>query len=124
MANYSLNINLLKIDGATLQTSPTTGKQAVIIPVDAADIFVNANGTAAYLGINMYESRNSQYGDCHSLKLKYNKSTIDRLGVDAIKAKPFIGNAKVKEKFNQNGDVSGDTPASPSAPQVSSNYDW
>lgn len=124
MANYSLNINLLKIDGATLQTSPTTGKQAVIIPVDAADIFVNTNGTAAYLGINMYESRNSQYGDSHSLKLKYNKSTIDRLGVEAIKSKPFIGNAKVKEKFNANGDAPNEVSSTPSSSQVSSNYDW
>lgn len=124
MANYSLNINLLKIDGATLQTSPSTGKQAVIIPVEAADIFVNANNTAAYLGINMYESHNSQYGDSHSLKLKFNKSTIDRLGVEAIKSKPFIGNAKVKEKFNTNGDAQDEAPSMSSTPQVSSNYDW
>lgn len=118
MANYSLNINLLKIDGASLQTNPNTGKRAVILPVEDADIFVNENGTAAYLGINMYESRNSQYGDSHSLKLKFNKATIDRIGVDAIKAKPFIGNAKEKQPY-------GDNNAQPSAPAASAtNYDW
>ena len=41
MANYSLNINLLKIDGASLQTNPNTGKRAIVIPVEEADIFVN-----------------------------------------------------------------------------------
>lgn len=118
MANYSLNINLLKIDGASLQTNPNTGKRAVILPVEDADIFVNENGTAAYLGINMYESRNSQYGDSHSLKLKFNKATIDRIGVDAIKAKPFIGNAKEKQPY-------GDGNAQASAPTASAtNYDW
>lgn len=119
MANYSLNINLLKIDGASLQTNPNTGKRAVIIPIDDADIFVNESGTAAYLGVNMYESRNSQYGDSHSLKLKFNKATIDRIGVDAIKAKPFIGNAKEKQPYN----ADGGTQAAAPAPQTS-NYDW
>lgn len=118
MANYSLNINLLKIDGASLQTNPNTGKRAVIIPVDTADIFVNESGTAAYLGVNMYESRNSQYGDSHSLKLKFNKATIDRIGVDAIKAKPFIGNAKEKQPY-------GDNNAQASASVApTTNYDW
>lgn len=99
MANYSLNVNLLKIDGASLQTNPTTGKKAVVIPVDDANIFVNESNTAAYLGMNMYESRNSQYGESHSLKLKFSKATIERVGVDAIKAKPFIGNAKEKTPY-------------------------
>lgn len=118
MANYLLNINLLKIDGATLQTNPTTGKRAVILPVEDANIFVNTSNTAAYLGINMYESHNSQYGDSHSLKLKYNKEVIDRLGVDAIKAKPFIGNAKEKQPYGQQG------PSAQSASAPTNNFDW
>ena len=117
MANYSLNINLLKIDGASLQTNPTTGKRAIVIPVDDADIFVNESNTAAYLGMNMYESRNSQYGDSHSLKLKFSKATIERVGVEAIKAKPFIGNAKEKQPYGYNS-------AAPSAPATTSNDNW
>lgn len=117
MANYSLNINLLKIDGASLQTNPTTGKRAIVIPVDDADIFVNESNTAAYLGMNMYESRNSQYGDSHSLKLKFSKATIERVGVEAIKAKPFIGNAKEKQPYGSNS-------AAPSAPATTSNDNW
>ena len=119
MANYSLNINLLKIDGASLQTNPTTGKRAVVIPVEEADIFVNESNTAAYLGINMYESHNSQYGDSHSLKLKYSKEYIDRVGVDVIKQKPFIGNAKEKKPYVQ-------APAPQPAPQqnVSTDFNW
>lgn len=119
MANYSLNINLLKIDGASLQTNPNTGKKAVIIPVDTADIFINESGTAAYLGVNMYESRNSQYGDSHSLKLKFNKATIDRIGVDAIKAKPFIGNAKEKQPYGDGNNTQAQAPV-----QQTSDYDW
>lgn len=119
MANYILNVNLLKIDGASLQTNPNNGKRAVIIPVDTADIFVNESGTAAYLGMNMYESRNSQYGDSHSLKLKFNKETVDRIGVDAIKAKPFIGNAKEKQPY---GD--GNAQTSAPAPQTSNWDNW
>lgn len=117
MANYSLNINLLKIDGASLQTNPATGKRAVVIPVEEADIFVNESNTAAYLGMNMYESRNSQYGDSHSLKLKFSKATIERVGVEAIKAKPFIGNAKEKQPYGSNS-------AAPSAPATTSNDNW
>ena len=120
MANYSLNINLLKIDGASLQTNPTTGKRAIVIPVDDADIFVNESNTAAYIGMNMYESRNSQYGDSHSLKLKFSKATIDRIGVDAIKAKPFIGSAKEKLPYGQQGQ-----PVQPaSAPSNNDNWNW
>lgn len=120
MANYSLNINLLKIDGASLQTNPATGKRAVVIPVEEADIFVNESNTAAYLGMNMYESHNSQYGDSHSLKLKFSKATIDRIGVDAIKAKPFIGNAKEKLPYGQQGQ-----PAQPApAPSNNDNWNW
>lgn len=121
MANYSLNINLLKIDGAKLVTN-SDGKQAVVLPVEEANIFVNQTQTAAYLGINMYESHNSQYGDSHSLKLKYNKEVIDRLGVEAIKSKPFIGNAKEKLPYGQQAQ-SGQTYAQP-APAQSNDFDW
>ena len=120
MANYSLNVNLLKIDGASLQTNPTTGNRAIVIPVDDADIFVNESNTAAYLGINMYERHNSQYGDNHSLKLKYSKATIDRIGVDAIKAKPFIGNAKEKLPYGQQGQPVQPAPA----PSNNDNWNW
>lgn len=120
MANYSLNVNLLKIDGASLQTNSNTGKRAIVIPVEEADIFVNESNTAAYLGINMYESHNSQYGDSHSLKLKFSKATIDRIGVDAIKAKPFIGNAKEKLPYGQQVQ-----PAQPApAPSNNDNWNW
>lgn len=121
MANYSLNINLLKIDGATLQTNPTTGKRAVVLPVDEANIYVNDSKNAAYLGINMYESHNSMYGDSHSLKLKYNKEVIDRLGVETIKAKTFIGNAKEKLPYGQQGATA--QPFSQPAPAPTNNFD-
>ena len=120
MANYTLNVNLLKIDGASLQTNPTTGKRAIVIPVDDADIFVNESNTAAYLGMNMYESRNSQYGDSHSLKLKFSKATIDRIGVDAIKAKPFIGSAKEKLPYGQQSSQ----PQAAPAPSNNDNWNW
>lgn len=120
MANYTLNVNLLKIDGASLQTNPTTGKRAIVIPVDEADIFINESNTAAYLGMNMYESRNSQYGDSHSLKLKFSKATIDRIGVDAIKAKPFIGSAKEKLPYGQQPAQSQAAPA----PSNNDNWNW
>ena len=121
MANYTLNVNLLKIDGASLQTNPTTGKRAIVIPVDEADIFINESNTAAYLGMNMYESRNSQYGDSHSLKLKFSKATIDRIGVDAIKAKPFIGNAKEKTPYG--ADTHAQT-APAATPASNDNWTW
>ena len=120
MANYTLNVNLLKIDGASLQTNPTTGKRAIVIPVEEADIFINESNTAAYLGMNMYESRNSQYGDSHSLKLKFSKATIDRIGVDAIKAKPFIGSAKEKQPYGQQPAQSQTAPA----PSNNDNWNW
>lgn len=123
MANYSLNINLLKIDGGTLQVNPTTGKQAVIIPVEEANVFVNQNGTAAYLGVNMYESRNNQYGDSHSLKLKFDKAYIDRVGVDVIKQKPFIGNAKEKLPYGQQP-AAQPFQSFQQAPAANDNFNW
>lgn len=121
MANYTLNVNLLKIDGASLQTNPTNGKRAIVIPVDDADIFVNESNTAAYLGMNMYESRNSQYGESHSLKLKFSKATIERVGVDAIKAKPFIGNAKEKTPYGADAQAQAAPAANPAS---NDNWTW
>lgn len=121
MANYSLNVNLLKIDGASLQTNPNTGKRAIVIPVDDADIFVNESNTAAYLGMNMYESRNSQYGESHSLKLKFSKATIERVGVEAIKAKPFIGNAKEKTPYGADTQAHAAPAANPAS---NDNWTW
>lgn len=124
MANYILNVNLLKIDGASLQTNPTTGKKNVVIPVEDADIFINQTGTAAYLGMNMYESHNSLYGDTHSLKLKFNKATIDRLGVEAIKAKPFIGNAKEKQSYSAQGNNNAAHAQGAPTPQQGENWNF
>lgn len=102
MSNFSIKVNLAKLDGASLQTNPNTGKRAIIIPVDEADLFVGQNG-AVYLDLTMWENRTQNaYGDTHSIKKSYSKEVRERLGADAIKAKPFIGNAKPLPDFNGN----------------------
>lgn len=95
MSNYSIKINLAKLDGASLQTNPNTGKRALIIPVDDADLFVGQTG-AVYLDLSMWEHRSgaNQYGYTHGIKKSYSKSARERIGSEQVKLKPFIGDAK------------------------------
>lgn len=119
MSNYSVKIRLDRLDGASLQTNPNTGKRALIIPVDEADLYVGQNG-AVYLDLSMWENRNgaNQYGDTHGIKKSYSKEARERLGADAIKNKPFLGNAKPMPEFNNNN------AAPAAAPAQGTNYDW
>lgn len=112
MSNFTIKVNLAKLDGASLQTNPNTGKRALIIPVDEADLFVGQNG-AVYLDLAMWENRTQNaYGDTHSIKKSYSKEMRERLGADVVKAKPFLGNAKPMPNSNNNN--AQDTAQAPS----------
>lgn len=110
MANYQAKIDLLKIDGASLQQN-AAGKLAVIIPVEEADLFVGKDNRAVYLDLNLWESRPNQYNNSHGIKKSYSKARREMLGADAIKNKPFIGNASVKPDYN--GGVSASSAQQP-----------
>lgn len=112
MSNYSIKINLVKLDGASLQTN-AQGKMAVVIPVEEADLFVGQNG-AVYLDLSMWETRGNPYGDTHSIKKSYSKARREMLGPDVLRSKPYIGNAK--EMVPQGGNAqSGMMQAQPPA---------
>lgn len=116
MSNYSIKLNLLKIDGATLQTN-AQGRMAVVLPVDEADLYVNQDGTSVYLDLSMWESKNSPYGDTHSIKKSYSKAKRELLGADAIRNKPYIGNAKIIQSNN------GGAAQAPMIQQAPTGYD-
>lgn len=102
MSNYSVKIDLLKLDGATLQTN-AQGKMAVIIPVEEADLFVGRENKAVYLDLSMWETPRNPYGDSHSLKKSYSQARREMLGADAVKAKPYVGNAReIKPRASEN----------------------
>lgn len=112
--NLSIKLNLAKLDGASLQTNPNTGKRAMIIPVEEADLFVSDRG-GVYLDLSAWENRDGipdQYGNTYGIKKSYSKEVRERLGKDGIKAKPFIGNAKPIPVVNNN--VQGAASASSS----------
>lgn len=123
MPNYTIKVRLDKLDGATLQTNPS-GKRALIIPIEDADLFVGQNG-AVYLDLSMWENRNGidNYGNSHSVKKSYSKEMRERLGADAIKNKPYLGNAKPMPDFGQNNS-NNNAPAATAAGAAPADYDW
>lgn len=97
--NYNLSVNLAAIPGASIQQSPTTGKLAVVLPIEECDIFLKGDGKA-YLNLNIWANRSgkTQYGDTHYVKQALSKARREALG-EAAKNTPIIGNMKEKEEF-------------------------
>lgn len=113
MANYSLSVNLAKLDGAKLQTA-ADGKMYMCIPVQDADLSVAQNG-GCYLNLSMWESRPNQYNDTHAIKQSLSKLRREQLG-DAARQKPFLGNAKEIKPRGTQADPQQDVYSQQAAP--------
>jgi hypothetical protein len=97
MANYSLSVDLTKLNGAQLQTSQE-GQLCLIIPVEQADLYLSEKNHV-YLGLNMWAKRNvdpstglDSYGKSHDLQINLSKAKRDALPAGTYP--PSLGSAK------------------------------
>ncbi len=98
--NLQGSVDLLKLELAGITT--INGKECLVIPVKENDIYVsvdeNLKPKAAYLGLSIFERRETgKYGDTHNVKQSFSKEFREKIGVDAVKSKPYIGNFKPLE---------------------------
>lgn len=90
MANYKLKLDLAKLCGS--QIVEVQGRKCVVLPVDDNGIFLSQRG-AAYLDLNIRESREVKYGQTHFAKVSVNKKTFATLSNEAKEAlKNVVGN--------------------------------
>lgn len=95
MSSLIAKVDLLKLDGATIQVSPTTGHKCVIIDCEAAHLFVGRDDRSVYLDLSVWQNQNiDSYGNSHSIKQSLPKEVRDQLGPEGMKYRPYIGNAK------------------------------
>lgn len=93
--NYKLKLDLTKLCGA--QIIEVQGKKSVVLPVDDNGIFLSQRG-AAYLDLNIRESREVKYGQTHFAKVSVNKKTFASMSNEAKDAlKNVVGNMSPDE---------------------------
>lgn len=119
MANYKLKLDLAKLCGA--QIVEVQGRKCVVLPVDDNGIFLSQRG-AAYLDLNIRESREVKYGQTHFAKVSVNKKTFASLSNEAKEAlKNVVGNMSPDE-YNADNNATAtaitDTVVEPSTPKV------
>lgn len=95
--NYGQKVNLLALGGAFMANiqGKTAKKRCICIPVDDAHLYEGEKGV--YLNMNMWVSKNSQYGDSHYLTQNLPKEVRDTMSEDEKKSLPILGNVKVME---------------------------
>lgn len=91
MSNYSIKIDLLKIEGAFKKVlkGKTTSKECICIPLDALGLYNGKQGV--YLSLAAIELKNSKYEDTHGIKVQLTKEQRDALGEEASRQLPFVG---------------------------------
>lgn len=95
--NYGQKVNLLALGGAFIANiqGKTAKKRCLCIPIEEAHLFEGEKGV--YLNMNMWVSKNSQYGDSHYLTQNLPKEVRDAMTEEQKKAIPILGNVKVME---------------------------
>lgn len=95
--NYALKQNLLALKGAFIANiqGKTAKKRCVCIPIEDAHLYEGEKGV--YLNVNMWVSKNSQYGDSHYLTQNLPKEVRDAMPEEEKKSLPILGNVKVME---------------------------
>jgi hypothetical protein len=114
--NYKLKLDLAKLCGA--QIIEVQGKKSVVLPVDDNGIFLSQRG-AAYLDLNIRESREVKYGQTHFAKVSVNKKTFAAMSNEAKDAlKNVVGNMSPDEYNPDNTTTtsSAQTPTPTSTP--------
>lgn len=91
MSNYSIKIDLLKIEGAFKKVlkGKTTSKECICIPLDALGLYNGKQGV--YLSLAAIELKTSKYEDTHGIKVQLTKEQRDTLGEEKSRQLPFVG---------------------------------
>lgn len=95
--NYGQKVNLLALGGAFVANiqGKAAKKRCLCIPIEDAHLFEGEKGV--YLSMNMWVSKNSQYGDSHYLTQNLPKEVRDAMTDEEKKSLPILGNVKVME---------------------------
>lgn len=90
-------MNMLALGGAFVANiqGKTAKKRCLCIPIEDAHLYEGEKGV--YLSMNMWVSKNSQYGDSHYLTQNLPKEVRDAMSDEEKKSLPILGNVKVME---------------------------
>ena len=110
MANYSIKVDLQKVQGAFVTNikGKTATKRCLCIPIDESGLFLGKQG--CYLNLTAIEMQNPQYNDTHCLKVSYDKDVYDRMTEEQKAAQPIVGGLhELKRKQQAAVDLSNST---------------
>lgn len=103
MSNYSIKIDLQKLNKAALLTIPgkTGRKRCICIPVDEnPEIFVGEKGT--YLNLTAMEMKEEgKYGDTHFLKANFPEDIYSAMSEEERRSWPILGQMRPLVKREQ-----------------------
>lgn len=93
MSNFSIKVNLTKINGASLIT--LTGKsgkkkQGVFIPVEDAPLYIGEKGT--YLNLIAFQTKEEKFNQTHFIKVSVDREAYDAMTKEEREAIPIVGN--------------------------------
>lgn len=100
MSNLSINVNLLKLDKATvMEIKNHNGEnvKCVVLPIEANDLYASVNQStgqpSVYLSLSAWENREKgKYGDTHYIKQSHSKQWRE---ANPDTKTPIIGNGKI-----------------------------
>lgn len=111
MSNYSISIDLLKIQGAFLRNlkGKTATKKCIIIPVEEHQgLYVGDKG--CYLNLTAIEMREPKYRDTHCIKPNLPKDEREAMTEEEQRALPILGGLHAIEPHQQ--EIGGQVDAS------------
>lgn len=111
MSNFSISIDLLKIQGAFLRNlkGKTATKKCIIIPVEEHQgLYVGEKG--CYLNLTAIEMREPKYRDTHCIKPNLHKDEREAMTEEEQRALPILGGLHAIEAHQQ--EVGGQVDAS------------
>jgi hypothetical protein len=111
MSNFSISIDLLKIQGAFLRNlkGKTATKKCIIIPVEEHQgLYVGEKG--CYLNLTAIEMREPKYRDTHCIKPNLPKDEREAMTEEEQRALPILGGLHAIEAHQQ--EVGGQVDAS------------
>ena len=117
MANFSIKLDLQKIQGAfvtNLQGKSAT-KTCICIPIEDAGLFLGKQG--CYLDLTAIELREPKYDDTHCVKQQLNKERYQKLTDDERKAMPILGGLHALQSRQQDNNCQQVTTTTMAQPE-------
>ena len=106
--NYSVRLNLLKLEGAGVMKiqGKNATKNCVVIPIDSNGIYLSVDermkAKSAYLDLNVWENREtSKVGDTHAIKVSLPKEMREAMADEDLSKMQYVGNMKPMLKQSQ-----------------------